>query len=89
MHHELAFLVGAGLSPYEALLTGTASAAGFLGTNAGTIEVGKAADLVLLDANPFEDISHSRRIHGVVLRGEWYASAELERRLSRFRPGPE
>lgn len=89
VHHELAFLVGAGLSPYEALLTGTASAAGFLGTNAGTIEVGKAADLVLLDANPFEDISHSRRIHGVVLRGEWYASAELERRLSRFRPGPE
>jgi imidazolonepropionase-like amidohydrolase len=89
LHDELAFLVSAGLSPYEALRTGTAAAAEFLGTNAGTIEVGKSADLVLLDANPFENIGNSRRIHGVVLRGHWYSSTELEKRLSRFRSARE
>ena len=77
IHHELAFLVAAGLSPYEALHTGTVAVAGFLGLNTGTIELGREADLVLIDANP-------RRVHGVMLRGSWYSATDLSSRVSRF-----
>ncbi len=82
VHHELAFLVAAGLSPFEALQTGTTAVAEFLGTNTGAIEVGREADLVLLDANPLEDIDNTRRVHGVMLRGSWISSAEREARLA-------
>ena len=87
VHHELDLLVAAGLTPFEALATGTTAPAEFLGTNAGSVQNGKDADLILLDANPLEDISNSRRIHGVMLRGSgcrrgtsrnaWRASATL------------
>jgi imidazolonepropionase-like amidohydrolase len=89
LHRELAFLVDAGLSPYEALRTGTVAVADFLDTNTGTVEVGKEADLVLLDGNPLEAIGNTRRVHGVMLRGLWYSSVELASRLSRFGPGEE
>ena len=84
LHHELGFLVAAGLTPYEALSTGTTAVAEFLGTNTGTIETGKEADLVLLDANPLLDISNSRRVHGVMVRGEWFSFTDLEKRLADF-----
>jgi imidazolonepropionase-like amidohydrolase len=89
LHRELAFLVDAGLSPYEALRTGTVMVADFLGTNTGTVEVGKEADLVLIDGNPLEAIDNTRRVHGVMVRGHWYSSAELSNRLSRLGPGEE
>jgi hypothetical protein len=85
IHRELDALVAAGLTPYEALYTGTAAVADFLGSNTGKVTVGRDADLVLLDANPLEDISNSRRIHGVMLRGEWLSAAALEQRLARYR----
>jgi imidazolonepropionase-like amidohydrolase len=85
IHHELAFLVEAGLTPFEALQTGTTAVAEFLGTNTGTVAVGRDADLVLLDANPLADISNTRRVHGVMLRGAWYSSVQLEQRLLPFR----
>jgi len=85
LHRELDALVAAGLSPYEALYTGTAAVAEFLGSNGGVIAVGRDADLVLLDANPLNDIRNSRRIHGVMLRGSWYGARALEARLSRYR----
>ena len=83
-HRELAVLVAAGLSPYEALRTGTAAVADFLRSNGGIVAEGKDADLILLDANPLEDIQNSKRIHGVMLRGHWYSKIELEERLERF-----
>ena len=83
-HRELATLVAAGLSPYEAIRTGTVAVAEFLASNGGVIAEGKDADLILLDANPLLDIENSKRIHGVMLRGQWYSEAELERRLERF-----
>jgi len=85
VHRELDVLVAAGLTPFEALQTGTTAVAEFLETNTGTVEAGKDADLVLLDANPLDDIRNSRRIHGVMLRGSWLPAATLERKLDKHR----
>lgn len=71
LHNELALLVEAGFSPLEALQAATLNPAKFLGLTErfGTIQEGRAADLVLLDANPLENISHSRKINAVVFDG--------------------
>jgi imidazolonepropionase-like amidohydrolase len=73
LHRELESLVAAGLTPYQALVAGTRNPAEFLHalTEWGIIETGKRADLVLLAANPLEDIRHTNRIEGVSLGGRW------------------
>ena len=83
-HRELAALVAAGLTPYQALETGTRNVAVFFGTlsTSGTIGVGKRADLVLLDANPLLDVGNTTRRAGVMLRGRWLPKAEIETRLA-------
>ena len=86
-HRELEVLVASGLTPFAALRTGTAAVAEFLGTDAGYVQAGKDADLVLLDANPLDDIRNSRRIHGVMLRGVWFSGKTLEERLEKFGHG--
>lgn len=83
-HRELDVLVAAGLTPYEALYSGTAAVAEFLGSNTGLVTIGREADLVVLDANPLEDIRNSRRIHGVMLRGHWHSAAALAKRLESY-----
>ena len=88
-HRELDALVAAGLTPYEALYSGTAAVADFLGSNTGIVAVGREADLVLVNANPLTDIGNSHRIHGVMLRGTWYSAAALERRLVPYRATDE
>ena len=84
LHRELQFLVASGLTPFEALATGTTAVADFLGSNGGRVAPGRDADLVLLDASPLDDIGNSRRIHGVMLRGAWYPRADLDARLDRL-----
>lgn len=84
IHEELSVLVAAGLTPYEALRTGTVAVAEFLGSHTGEVAVGRDADLILLDANPLDDIHNAQRIHGVMLRGTWNSSDSLESRLSRY-----
>jgi imidazolonepropionase-like amidohydrolase len=71
LHEELALLVKAGLTPIEALQAATRNAASYLGMldTVGTIEQGKIADLVLLDANPLADIGNTQKISAVVLSG--------------------
>jgi imidazolonepropionase-like amidohydrolase len=71
LHEELTLLVDAGLSPRDALRAATLRPAQFLGLSAtqGSIEVGKRANLVLLDADPSRDIRHTRSIRAVVLDG--------------------
>lgn len=76
VHDELADLVAAGLTPFEALRAATANAVDFLGAQE------QRADFVLLDANPLEDIANSRRIAGVMLRGRWISRSEIAEMLS-------
>jgi hypothetical protein len=83
LHEELEELVSAGLPPFEALKTSTVHAAEFLHQerDAGTVAVGKVADLLLLDGNPLEDIRHTRKISGVMVRGKWFPAGELDAML--------
>jgi imidazolonepropionase-like amidohydrolase len=83
MHRELQSLVAAGLTPYQALSAATRNPAEYFGgaREWGTIEIGKRADLVLLDANPLEDIRNTTRIEGVAIGGRWLPRAELDRML--------
>jgi imidazolonepropionase-like amidohydrolase len=87
IHRELATYVASGLTPYQALATGTRAVAHHLGTQAesGTIESGKRADLVLLDGNPLQDISSTSKIAGVMIGGRWLPKSEIDRRLSEGR----
>ena len=87
IHRELDALVSAGLTPFEALRTGTAAVDEFLQSNTGIVAAGRAADLVLLDANPLVDIRNARRIHGVMVRGQWYTAATLAARLDPYLNG--
>ena len=86
IHRELEYVVAAGLTPYEALRTGTVNPAEFFGQQRvfGTVEPGKEADLVLLDANPLADIGNASRIHGVMLRGRWLGREDLDAILEKF-----
>ncbi len=83
IHRELQLLVQAGLTPYEALATGTRNVATFLGTSdsTGTVAVGKRADLVLLDRNPLADIRATAGPAGVMVGGQWLPRAEIDARL--------
>jgi hypothetical protein len=87
IHRELVTYVAAGLSPYEALVTGTRAVASHLGTleRAGTIEAGKRADLVLLEGNPLQDIFQTSRIVGVMNGGRWLPKSEIDARLKEGR----
>jgi len=89
VHRELEAMVEAGLTPYEALVTGTRNVATYFGVadRAGTIAVGNWADLILLDANPLSAIDNTTRRNGVMLRGVWLPQAEIERRLTAIADG--
>ncbi len=88
IHHELKALKDSGISNYAVLAAGTRNAHEFLGTldKAGTIEKGKRADLVLLNANPLDDISATKDRAGVMLKGRWYTQNELDIWLEEIAP---
>ena len=79
LHSELEMLVRAGLSPLEALRSATVRPAEFFGLEdeMGTVDAGKRADLVLLSANPLDDIEHTRQIEAVVSKGRLLTREEL------------
>jgi hypothetical protein len=83
VHQELNALVRAGLTSYQALVTGTRNVAQYFGTldSSGTVAVGKQADLVLLYGNPLADIRHTQEQAGVMIRGRWLDRVELDHRL--------
>ena len=84
LHEELELLVEAGLTPPEALRTATINPARVLGLadSLGSVEVGKLADLVLLDADPLADIRNTQRIRAVIADGRLYRRADLDRLLA-------
>ncbi|HEX6994309.1 MAG TPA: amidohydrolase family protein [Gammaproteobacteria bacterium] len=84
LHHELESIVAAGLTPYEALRTGTVHPAAFLDAEdeLGRVAPGLAADLVLVDGNPLEDVSAMREPAGVMVRGRWLDRDALDARLA-------
>jgi imidazolonepropionase-like amidohydrolase len=83
-HRELEIMVRAGLTPMEAIAAATSGSAELAGlADLGTLAPGKSADFIVLDANPLEDIRHTRRIARVYLRGEQVARERLLSRTQR------
>jgi hypothetical protein len=81
LHRELELFVESGLTPFEALAAATRVPSEFLNSGAGTIEVGKYADLVLFPENPLGDITRTRKNAGVMVRGKWLPPIELQKML--------
>jgi imidazolonepropionase-like amidohydrolase len=84
LHDELARYVEAGLNPREALASATITGPAFLGHSDryGAVAQGKAADILILDANPLDDIGATRSIRGVVLKGRWLDRQALDAMLA-------
>ncbi|MGB5588518.1 MAG: amidohydrolase family protein [Gammaproteobacteria bacterium] len=84
IHHELDDLVDAGLTPYQALRTGTALPAEFFGASGqfGTLVEGSEADMILVASNPLQDVSALRQPLGVMVRGQWLDREEIDKRLA-------
>jgi imidazolonepropionase-like amidohydrolase len=80
LHDELGLLVKAGFTPLEALRTATVLPAAYLSMSdrLGRVQEGNLADLVLLDANPLDDIANTRRIHAVLANGRYFSRADLD-----------
>ena len=85
-HRELVSLVAAGLTPFQALQTGTVNVARYMKEEgrSGVVRPGARADLILLDANPLQDVANSQRINGVVVNGRWIGSAERGQLLAQL-----
>jgi cytosine/adenosine deaminase-related metal-dependent hydrolase len=86
-HSELALYVGAGLTPYRALRTGTVNVARHLGVadRRGSVAEGMDADLVLVEGNPLQDIGNASSVRGVMVMGRWYDRATLDAKLTAVR----
>lgn len=84
IHKELEELVAVGFTPFEALKASTTNPFEFLGEleNGGTVELGKASNLLLLEENPLEAISNTRKIFGVLVKDRWIPKEEIKTRLN-------
>lgn len=85
IHHELAYVVRSGLTPYQALRTGTVNTGIFLRqTDLGTIKIGNVSDLLLLTANPLLDISNTKKVDGVMLGSKWLSKEFIDETLKKI-----
>lgn len=84
IHHELPRMVDAGMTPYEVYHTGTVMIGEYFADKDtfGQIAPGHRADLLLLDANPLEDVAHIKQRAGVMVQGRWYTEAQIQERLA-------
>jgi hypothetical protein len=87
LHQELALLVEAGLSPLDAIKTATLNPARYfnLENELGSIKENMWADLILLDANPLENINNTKRIYAVLKQGKYFDRNELDEILERLK----
>lgn len=84
-HHELKYMVDAGLTPYQALQSGTSNVGRyFKREDIGVIKVGAVSDLVLLNANPLVDINNTKKIEGVMLANSWLSKEYMEQELKKL-----
>jgi imidazolonepropionase-like amidohydrolase len=86
IHHEMRRMGDAGMSTYDIIRSGTASVGEHYKDkdNFGTIAVGKRADLILVEANPLQDLAHIQKRSGVMVRGRWLPESEIQKRLSQI-----
>ncbi|WP_041257642.1 amidohydrolase family protein [Fibrella aestuarina] len=85
IHHEMQYMVDAGLTPYQTLRAGTVNVADYLNKpDWGTIKVGNVSDLVLLRANPLINIGNTRQIEGVMMGTNWLPKSYIDQTLSRL-----
>lgn len=86
LHRELERMLAAGMTPYQILVSGTKNVGDYFAASDsfGTIEKGKRADLLLVNANPLKDIRNVSRISGVMLRGRWLPREEIDVRLGKI-----
>jgi len=85
VHHELQYLVDAGLTPYEALKTGTVNVGRYLNQeNLGVIKPGAVSDLILLKGNPLKNISETKNIEGVMLGQTWFSKELIDAELKKL-----
>lgn len=86
LHHELELFVNVGIPNHEALRAATARPAEFMGETEewGTVATDRRADLVLLSANPLEDVNNTKKIEGVMVGGRWLAGEAIQQRLDQF-----
>ena len=84
IHREMTMMVEAGMTPFEVMAAGTRNVAEHFGTSAetGTVEVGKRADLLLLDANPLASVANVQRRAGVMVNGRWLSESEIQKGLA-------
>ncbi|MEQ8925168.1 MAG: amidohydrolase family protein [Fulvivirga sp.] len=85
LHYELEYLNRIGLSNSDVLRSATSAPTKWLGTNSGTVEVGKVADLLILDKNPLEDIRNTRQIEAVITNGRLIEKSQLNLILSKIK----
>ena len=83
IHHELSRMTDTGMTPYEILQTATANVGDYFQDKDrfGTIEPGARADLILLEANPLDDIAHLADLAGVMVQGRWLSADEIQAQL--------
>jgi imidazolonepropionase-like amidohydrolase len=77
LHGEMETYVMAGMTPYEALKAATVTPAEELNLDAGTIEAGKLADIVIVDGNPLENIANAHKVKEVIANGRLYTVDDL------------
>lgn len=83
LHRELLLMKQAGMTPYEVLASGTVNVGQYFANDGfGTIEPGKRADLVLLEANPLADLANVSRIRGVMVNGQWLSRETIDEKLA-------
>ncbi len=85
IHHELKYMVNAGLTPFEAMQMGTVNVARFFNRDdAGSVKAGNVSDLVLLTGNPLADIGNTSRIEGVMLGNRWLSKEFIAGELKKL-----